>query len=277
MPRREDLEKLIEQIDACRPGSDDVHAPQLAELRPLQQRLEHDAEARELYDRIQSFDTHIAAAVREVRLEDFPQTAGLEQRLLAAVARADPAGDAPISEPASDGPPVRRSSRRGALAWMSGLAATAACVGIAYYLLPPPETKFRPTPSWVHETALDFYLAETDVPPGKTTSPPESHPMSGDVVRFAGTRWREVGDFLREDRAVAYEISAPGGNPVATLYVVKLSVPTLPTRPPVKAKLQTGGVCLSAWQSGDFVYVLVVPGGEEAYRQFLTTLERELA
>ena len=295
MQRREDLENLIEQIDACRAGSDDIHAPELQELRQLEQRLEHDAQARELYDSLQNFDARLGAAVRDVPLEEFPQADGLEARLLAAVLQAAVSQDAVASDTSDDSestdavtsepPTVRRNSRRRAIMWLAGLAATAASVGVVvYFWSNPAESELIATPSWVHETALEFYLADENVGMGRSieqTPPPKSHPLSNQVRRFPGVTpgvtWRNVGGFLGTQQAIAYDIPAPGDNPTATLYVVRRSVPGLPPWPGIKPAYGTGGVSLSAWQSGDLVYVLVVPGGEDAYRQFIENLQRELA
>ncbi|MCH8048134.1 MAG: hypothetical protein IID44_30950 [Planctomycetes bacterium] len=295
MQRREDLENLIEQIDACRAGSDDIHAPELQELRQLEQRLEHDAQARELYDSLQNFDARLGAAVREVRLEEFPQASGLEARLLAAVSQnaasqnavasdvstGDLSSDATSSEP----PTVRRTSRRRAMTWLVGLAATAATVGIVIGLMDKTQPDFVPTASWVHDTALDFYLADKDnIRTGRSiaqTPPPKSHPLSSQVRQFSevmpGATWRHVSGFLGTPQAIAYDIPAPGGSPIATLYVVRLSVPDLPQWPNPKTDHGTGGALLSAWQKGDLVYVLVVHGDKNAFRQFIENLHREFA
>ncbi|MCH8923798.1 MAG: hypothetical protein IIA67_11710 [Planctomycetes bacterium] len=296
MQRREDLEKLIEQIDACRAGSDDVHAPDLEALRPLERQLEHDAQARELYDSLQGFDERIGAAVREVRLVDFPQTAGLEERLLAAVSQAaaaqaavsqaDWAGDesdipAATEPETSERPTVQRSSRRRAMLWgLAGLATTAACVGIVVGLMEKAEPVFEWTASLVHDEALVFYSADKEIRKGVSidrTSPPESHPLGSQVRQFEGITWRNVNGFLDTEQAVAYDIPAEGGNPVATLYVVRLSVPELPQWPESDPDHGTGGVLLSAWQTGDLVYVLVVRGNKDAYQHFVKKLYPEFA
>ncbi len=290
MQRRDDLENLIEQIDACRAGGDDIHAPELQELRQLERRLEHDAQARELYDSLQSFDARLGVAVREVRLEEFPQASGLEARLLAAVLQAAVSQDAVASDTSDDAvsnapPTVRRTSRRRAMTWLVGLAATAAGVGIVIGLMDKTESDFVPTASWVHDTALDFYLADKDnIRTGQfiaQTPPPKSHPLSSQVRQFPevmpGATWRHVSDFLGTSQAIAYDIPAPGGSPIATLYVVRLSVPDLPQWPNPKTDHGTGGVLLSAWQKGDLVYVLVVRGDKNAFRQFIENLHREFA
>ena len=287
MQRREDLENLIEQIDACRAGSDDIHAPELQELRQLERRLEHDAQARELYDSLQNFDVRLGAAVREVRLEEFPQASGLEARLLAAVLHADRASgisdDAESTNAVSSGPPTaRRNSRRRAIMWLAGLAATAASVGIIVIrLMDEEKPDFKPTASWVHEAALDFYLDDKNVQKGQSiaqTPPPKSHPLSNRVVQFPEeVTWRHVSGFLGTPQAIAYDIPAPGGSPIATLYVVRLSVPDLPPWPNPKTDHGTGGALLSAWQKGALVYVLVVHGDQNAFQQFIENLHREFA
>ena len=80
-------------------------------------------------------------------------------------------------------------------------------------------------------------------------------------------RWQKVDSFLG-CRAVAFDMSTPGGTR-ATLYVVKRSVSGLPTEPPLRPTLRTGGRSTAAWQSGPLLYVLVVEGEARGYKRLL--------
>ena len=72
---------IREQMDACRPDSDDLHLPEhAADLAELQVGLRESAEVRCELDRIQQSDRIIRSATHDVSLP-----AGLEAKLLAAV------------------------------------------------------------------------------------------------------------------------------------------------------------------------------------------------
>jgi len=70
---------------------------------------------------------------------------------------------------------------------------------------------------------------------------------------------------------VAYDLTGPNGRR-ATLYAIKVKVEgQLGESPPMRPAV-TQGVAVSAWQSGQVVYVLVVDGGTQEYRHFLRRL-----
>src|SRR5690349_13499570 len=77
------FDQLREQIDACRPGSRDLAAPELAELSRA---LELDADVAAEFARSQTFDGAVTRA-----LVDVPVPERLVDRLLAAVADASSA------------------------------------------------------------------------------------------------------------------------------------------------------------------------------------------
>src|SRR5688572_11232473 len=90
--------ELLERIDACRPGSDDLHDPRLA---PLADELAESPIKRDLYQRVQALDAVIGEAI-----DDVPLPAGLSERLLASLAveplvsAAEGATDGAVSEAA---------------------------------------------------------------------------------------------------------------------------------------------------------------------------------
>ena len=95
---------LRERIDACRPGSNDLDQPEMADVARL---LEKDARVRQLYLSVQRNDESLAAAFRDVSVP-----AGFEGRILAAMAEnggvpamygAEPA---PLEDPKAYPPPV---------------------------------------------------------------------------------------------------------------------------------------------------------------------------
>ena len=70
--------QLLERIDACRPGSEDLHDPALS---PLADELAESRAKRDLYDRVQAFDGAIGEALEDVSVPE-----GLSERLLARLA-----------------------------------------------------------------------------------------------------------------------------------------------------------------------------------------------
>ena len=73
-------ERILEAIEACRPGSDDATDPALAYLAAA---LAADPELENLYGRLQQVDGMMAAGFRNV-----PVPEGLKQRLLERLAAA---------------------------------------------------------------------------------------------------------------------------------------------------------------------------------------------
>ena len=61
------------------------------------------------------------------------------------------------------------------------------------------------------------------------------------------------------------------------LFVVRLTRTGLPGAPPASPQSNTAGKAVGYWQSGDKVYVLVVPGDERNYRAFVSSSPVPLA
>ena len=92
-------------------------------------------------------------------------------------------------------------------------------------------------------------------------SPHLLHPPQWRVDQFGGRR------------AVAYDLPLEGGRR-ATLYVLRGRAERVPNAPPRQSQLQTRNLSVAAWQSGELIYVLVVDGGERAYRALLESTAR---
>src|SRR5262245_65951838 len=126
-----DIQRLREQIDSCRPGSDDLTLPELSELR---QAAEHDRAVAQSRWHSHQFDKAVAAA-----LQDVPVPAGLLDRVLASQtanlverAAAQQAPPAPLAVPVAA--PSFFWSRRWAIALGSSLAALL-LIGLATFAL----------------------------------------------------------------------------------------------------------------------------------------------
>jgi hypothetical protein len=95
------------------------------------------------------------------------------------------------------------------------------------------------------------------------------------TVRAAPVGWQRIGQFGTV-RGVAYQLVHPTAG-TARLLVVRLAQSGLPGTPPSTPQSTTGGRSIGYWRSGDLVYVLVVEGNEQNYRQFVDSSRTPLA
>jgi hypothetical protein len=184
-----------------------------------------------------------------------------------------PPGSADLARPASRSPRLRVTRRW----WLCGAAATAAAaVWIVVTLWPDAPAPL--TRDALLAAAVEQFLSETlEASSPAATHPlqsaPAALPVSEDVVIPDQTRWRELADGLAGRHAVAYDLAPLPGDQRATLYVFRSQVHSqvrgLPDVPPRVPALATQGLCLSAWQTGDMVYVLVVQGRPDAWRRLV--------
>lgn len=268
--------RLIEALEVCRPGSDDLKDPALA---PLAAEMERDAELAELYTRLQQTDAALAEA-----FVDVPVPEGAQQRLLEALGAASGGEHEGADTPGEEEKPAvvpRRVSRRRWLAVAgSGLAAAAAILVAALILSNGDQD--GPSANRLAE-ALEFFRRDARRG-GQPVLPDKAYP--GDLPpspaiaapHYRNAQWRHVHGFLDQQEAVAYDftIALPGGGTTAaTLYVVRLQEPGMPASPPptlanATNALSTGGVSAVAWQSGELLYVLAFEGDKQAvYEQIL--------
>lgn len=279
--------RIIEALEVCRPGSDDLADPA---LRVLAEAIEADPELAQLYARLQEVDRRVAAAFADV-----PVPEGLEGRLCQRLGVAPPDGEVSPGEDA--GPDSAQV--RGVLATPDSVTAE-----------PQGETTLRPTPvpprpaplarrwlfagggvavaaalvigammmfgegrrEYTSQAVLDesirFFCQETPEP-GRRDEPPASYPLSHAIARLPEIEieWRRVRGLL-EGRGVAYDFRGRRGVR-ATLYVLDRQVAGLPAAPTLRP-YTTGGCSVEAWQEGKLLYVLVVNSGDRrTYQQFL--------
>ncbi len=250
-------ERILEAIEACRPGSDDVADPAMADLAA---ELAADPKLQDLYERLQRVDAMLAAAFRDTQVPE-----GLDRRLLdrLAAARAEQVVSAETAVVARP----RRGSRRwvlaagGTLAVAAGLL-IAAWIGANSLLVAYSEEEAQ-------SAALTLFR-EQSAEPGNLVArqpPPSDWPFSHEVARVRGMRWRSISGFLNRD-GVAYDLPGRGGAR-ATLYVVRRTIPGLQGAPPLRPSRQTAGFSTSAWQEGKLLYVLVVRGDRRTYQGLL--------
>jgi hypothetical protein len=267
MDRSERLQQLWEAMESCRIGSDDLSDPEFADVAA---ELANDPDLRAKFERLQCTDGLIKAVFVNV-----PVPPGLGDRMTLRLADRL---SRPIAETASEAeataapvPPAplqktsKRFSGRRLLIGMTALAAAAGLFTAVWIETHPPRVD---TPTSVIDEAMDFFGRDNE-PVGELVShlpPPAGFPMSSDIVRFRELRWRRVQNFLGGS-AVAYDLPTNGGR--ATLYVVNRNVAGLPSSPPERPILSTGGKSAGAWQAGDTLYVLVVDDRAGPYSSYL--------
>jgi hypothetical protein len=282
---------ILEGIEACRPGSDDV---QSADLADVARAVECDPEIHTIYARAQRWDTAVTRAVHEV-----PLPAGLADRLLARLATgvaATSAVAASVAVPAVEADAVSLPGQAVSLPgqavslpwqaietqaietqpflsrrnWLSIAGATAAtvvvAVGLARYLRSGADTPV--------EMLADGWLAQLDANWRDMAEAPKQLAVPLSITAEA-SGWQRI-DAVRGASPVAYRLThAQAGT--AQLFVVRLSRQGLPTSPPEQPQMATGGRSIGYWTSGDLVYVLVVDGNRDSYRSFVNVSRMPLA
>jgi hypothetical protein len=262
----DDRQRLIQQIDACRAGSEDLSAP---EMRELAEALASDESTRELRERLHDFDAAVGGAMHDAAVPE-----GLAQRISAEISAglaAEPAAgelDNSLVQPAEK--PVRVSRRR----WLTSAVSTVAAASIAAVVVWAwwPEPQQMLTLEDVLNASIDFHKANRDLS-AASGQPPTEFPMSPDVTPSGRVTWRKISGLLDCQMGVAYNIPGRRGC-VATLYVVRRDIPALPTLVPTRSGSDTANVRVAAWQSGDLVYVLILRGSEQDYLDFVQQLDR---
>lgn len=249
-PARND--RLIEALEACRPGTDDVALPELQ----LEEALASDAHLRELHERLQRTDARLAAAFGEV-----PVPEDLEQRILARLED---------ESKRNAGGATHRGGRRW---WMaaSAVVAVAASLFVAFWL-GLPGTQPRDEAGILAAVLQQFAVeAQSERLAGRLVSeepPPDRFPMSRAVARVPELRWRLVRGLLGR-QAVVYDFPAAEGRG-ASLYVMAAGDSEIArTRPATHPIQSTGGFCASVWKEGDRLYALVVRGDVRDYRRLI--------
>jgi hypothetical protein len=259
--------RILEAMDACRPGSDDVGDPGLA---PLAAELAANAEFEELFTRLQKLDATLAGAIQDV-----PPPAGLADRLLVRLATSEAvegrvsADMAAVAAVGGTVAPASRRLRNHYFRWVVAASVLAAVAVPALVAVLQWRAAHQFTPQSVVSEGLGFYVSETRGPAQfvDDVAPPSALPLSRAVLPLRGVRWRAIQGFL--DRAgLAYDLAGPGGAQ-ATLYVVRRTVAGAPAAPPVCPFLATGNCSTSTWQEAGLLYVLVVRGDASAYAGFL--------
>jgi len=268
------------EIDACRPGSNDLALPELADLARA---VASDPRVAKELEASHSSDIVLCDGLQEVAIPS-----GLADRLLASVDAASRSADkisavaivGDASEPESSltstlaTPHARTWSRR---AWFIVVPALAASLAVAATLV----FWQRSVPRRVNEAELasmvEGWYEQVQHREGWTSpiaaATSEQFPVDSSVVLAKPVAERSI-PVAANDAGVAYQLKR--GDRKALLFVIRtpdhFAVSPVPsTKAPLG--MLTGRKTATAWQSGAVLYVLVVDGGNGTLRDFLRPLD----
>ena len=282
-------ERLLEMIDACRPGSDDHLHGELAELG---EEIVRDEAARELFDEIQSLDARLVELFQaHDAASEVPP--GLRQRLEAALAAdaaatQDDASEMPSLAAAVDSavnqtpvettatqpaakPAAAPSQKRTWAVMLGSLAAAAAIVLLAVVLREQPtelltvQQVAERAVSWENDLADDAWHSD----PTELTQKLQAMPAAN--LRVEPFRWQDWQDPW-QGQGVVYDLSpssAPGSVLLYATKAVDNVTGNLPMGPPGEAQASTGDLSVAVWQRNDTLYTLVIHGPQDRYRHFI--------
>ena len=261
------------EIDASRPGSDDLQLPELADLARAvasDPRVAKDLAA-----------SHASDMVLCDGLHEVPIPSGLADRLLSAMS--SPSRDAmvavasnsvlsaplvlPVAQPAPADGVQHRLSRRAWLVALPALAATAlAAVGLLFWRQAEPK---RFSQDQLASHAEEWYQAALPQKGWQTNIDPataKEFPIDA-VVQVRPVAQRKV-PVEGDAEGIAYDLRSTSRR--AVLFVIKTRdhydvAPLAYT----SLKTTTGDKSVAAWQTGGFLYVLVVEGGRGGIREFV--------
>lgn len=277
--------RIREAIECCRPGSDDLGAPELAVLTEA---VGQDADLRANFERIQEFDRRIAPSFR-----DLPVPAGLEERLLARLALDDaaPTGMTEIVDAATECPgesrpesisPDEKPDRAAPQASRRKRFPLAISASVAALLLVGVFTAlyvFRPSDEPMDRDAFldqaEAFIAaarqQRDWSPYPATAPPDRKFPNSKIVRQP-IGWQRIEAESFDKRAIAYLIDDRIGSEVILLVIQsRQKVAGLKKHPPQESLPTSGQQSVGAWNSDDHLYVVLVRGHnhESRYRSLL--------
>jgi hypothetical protein len=214
----------------------------------------------------------IDAKIREVFC-DVPVPAGLESRILAALADAPGSDEIASSDkpmPADDQPKSGRLNQHWYLA--------ASAVFVAASLLLAVLLQWNSTPPISESTVVQMAMAQFDfLEPGRPLT--NNHQDEIKIFRscqeldLSGCKeicWQPVDKVLGK-KGVLYTFLTPN-NAQAQLYVLESpkkinSLPNIP--PPRTPHGDTGGLLAATWQANGRLYILVLRGNKHSYRDLL--------
>jgi len=235
---------IREQIDACRPDSDDLHLPEhAADLAELTAGLRENGPVRAQFVLSQQVDRVVRGAMQDVSLP-----AALEARLLAAVQ----AESAPVENPVILAPTA--TNRRWFLKIAGSLTATAALVLVGFIALNSFQPAEQPITKDQLASQVQDWLASVDASP--MVRPTKTIPTPGGVLG------KVIGSCTfssSQGTVTAYLVDLKIKGVSATL----LAIPTsqqypVNAMPYTKVSGMSGGWVVGAWQKDGILYVIAV-------------------
>ena len=298
-------QNLRKEIDACRPHSDDLCAPEMASLAEA---VEQNPRVAEVYQRSVRWDAKVAAAMAEVAVPT-----GLADRLcerlldsstspertvyLETAGYLETADDLQVAsqETLESRTSLHRAtrtesavSRIGPRTWFAAAAAIVVSVTLSLFLSSQKDDETL-TVDRLRSVAHEWYavIADIDRENWKPVLPEilDSHPLSenvdssalaysrlgaesfGDPVAYDMTprRWGQVG----KDKAFLVVVPIPSD-------VVLSGIEWAPPRVPNSSHAPTSGVAVAVWRSDAMLYVLIIQGGHERYEELITRVSPEI-
>jgi hypothetical protein len=286
--------RTLEAIESCRPGSEDLRAP---ELRDVARQLEHDSDAQTRFERIQRWDAKIVDAMQRV---DLP--VGLAARLLATLARRESPQGQPStcdSRCTSAHAPPRGEPCSADFGEAMGSIANSPKAESRANVSNPPVSGGWSRRQWIGTlttVAAGLLLAVVLNRVLRTSDSQPLENIAGAWQKALGPAWREMREAPRgfevpagvtgkpagwqwidpqfQVRGVAYQLQDAQGS-TATLYVARLERLDDPRSPPPHPQ-STSVWAVGYWQDGKNVYVLVTRD-EATYRRFVNRAPAPLA
>jgi len=267
--------RLLEAIDACRPGSDDLAD---ADLNHAAEQIEQEPEAAALYRQVQAFDAKVASA-----MDDVPVPGELPERLLSALRKAKNHEGNAVAERPAPASTVRFASRRRLILSVAGSLAAALLVAGLVWLLRPGAGAVALAESDLRTLAAGTWLEQLrKLDPQDWKSPASVTPISPQLrvepIEQTSLTFSLPGED-REFRAQAFKLLSHGR--VAYLFVVDTESQPLDSSAlrldPRRQPHNTQGLSIEAWKEGPTVYVVAVPGEVEDYFRFIKAEQSQIS
>ena len=260
--------RIQEAIDACRPNTDDLQFPELTDVAA---QINNSDRLARLMSRVQAADKRITEVMGQGTLPE-----GIEQRLLdrlemanqhdrSAEIRAEPTRQVDLA-----GRRAWWRSRRALL--LTGIAA-ALLIGVTIGVLQMGSERL--TLENLDQLAEQWHKSVRTKSAWRKDHAPDGY-LIPERIRFGTGEWQSF--TCPVDRsAVAFDVTRIGDPDwTATLFVIRTTIDGLYSTPPASGSW-TLGRSITAWQSGDVVYVLVIEGPQGGYRQYVDTRARTAA
>ena len=256
---------IREQMDACRPDSDDLHLPEHStDLAELQVGLRASAEVRGEWERSQQEGRVIRGAMQDVALP-----VGLEARLLVAVQAAHVVPLAGVEQAVREVAPANgnlavpapsKANRRWFMKSAIGLGAAAAVVLAGVFVFQDRTPKEEHITRDQLASQVEDWLRTVDV---SAMKPPTNSALStfpkGTVLGKAD-RFSSIS--TSQGRITAYSVTLGGSR--AILFML----PTTKAYPvgslPFTTLGVSGGWRVGAWQRDGVLYVIAIPADSDA-------------